>query len=183
MTRISKLPLEQIDPEIREIMAGSDEIFGGSEWIQVFAHTPELYKALTRFYQGHIMTDGDGISLKLTELVRRKVALHNDCHLCQSVVYASARQQGVTDELIEALRDFEGSDLFTAREKAALRYADRMAGDHRKISDDLFEELREHFSEREIMALGWRIALFIGYGRLIYSVGLEGVGRACTLER
>ncbi|MFT4564324.1 MAG: hypothetical protein ACI9BW_004087, partial [Gammaproteobacteria bacterium] len=54
---------------------------GGSEWIQVFSQTPELYKAFVKFYYDHIMADADGISVKLTELVRHKIALINQCHL------------------------------------------------------------------------------------------------------
>jgi hypothetical protein len=61
-------------------MVESDDALGGSEWIQVFSQTPDLYKAFVDFYYKHIMVEGDGISLKLTELVRRKVALINQCH-------------------------------------------------------------------------------------------------------
>ena len=32
------------------------------------------------------------------------------------------------------------------------------------------------------MALGWRAAIFIGYGRLVYAVGLDGVGKECPLS-
>ena len=81
MLRISKVPFEQVDPELQHIMQQSDEVLGGSEWIQVFAHTPELYKPFVKFYYSHIMTDAGGISLKLTELVRHKVALINQCQL------------------------------------------------------------------------------------------------------
>ena len=34
-------------------------------------------------------------------------------------VYASARHQGFTEEMIQALPEFEDSDLFTPAEKAA----------------------------------------------------------------
>jgi hypothetical protein len=81
MSRISKVPFEQVDPELQKLMKMSDDALGGSEWIQVFAHTPELYKALVDFYYKHIMADADGISIKLTELVRKKIALINECHL------------------------------------------------------------------------------------------------------
>ncbi len=84
--------------------------------------------------------------------------------------------------MIKALPNYRESDLFSAREKAALRFADTLARDHRQVSDDLFDELREHFSEPEIMALGWRMAIFIGYGRLVFAVGLEGVGKLCPLS-
>lgn len=97
-------------------------------------------------------------------------------------LYASARSQGLTDEMLAALPQFEQSALFTPAEKAALKFADMMSGNHLAIGDALIDELKKHYSEREIMALGWRIAIFVGYGRLVYATGLESVGAACPVE-
>ncbi len=97
-------------------------------------------------------------------------------------LYASARCQGLTDEMLAALPHFEKSDLFTPAEKVALKFAEMMAGNHLAIGDDLMNELKKFYSEREIMALGWRIAIFTGYGRLVYATGLESVGAACPIE-
>ena len=66
MLRISKAALEKIDPKRKKVIQQSDEALGGSEWIQVFAHTPNLYKPFVQFYDSPIMTDTDGISVKLT---------------------------------------------------------------------------------------------------------------------
>jgi len=79
--RIEKVPFNQIDPDLQQTMKMSDEALGGSEWIQVFAQTPELYKAFVDFYYKHIMVDADGINVKLTELIRHKVAQINQCPL------------------------------------------------------------------------------------------------------
>jgi alkylhydroperoxidase family enzyme len=80
--------------------------------------------------------------------------------------------------------NFANSDspLFTPREKAAFHFAEMMAGDHKQISQALFDELRQHFSEQEMLELGWRIAIFVGYGRLVYALGLEDVGKLCPLS-
>jgi alkylhydroperoxidase family enzyme len=96
-------------------------------------------------------------------------------------VYASARQQGLTDEMLAALPSFEDSALFTPREKAALKFAEVLASEHLKTSDELFIRLREHFSEAEVLQLGWRIAMFVGYGRLSFALGLQDVGKVCFL--
>src|SRR6266851_870097 len=96
-------------------------------------------------------------------------------------VYASARQQGLTDEMLAALPSFEESALFTPREKAALKFAGVLASEHQKTSDELFIRLSEHFSESEVLQLGWRIAMFIGYGRLSFALGLQDVGKICFL--
>ncbi len=41
-----------------------------------------------------------------------------------------------------------------------------MANDHLSITDETFVEMRQHFSEEEIVELGMNIALFVGFGRL-----------------
>ena len=94
--------------------------------------------------------------------------------------FAVARQEGLTEEKISAIDNYRESTLFSASEKAAIRYADVMAGDHKSASAELFEELRRHFSESEIVELGIRISTFLGYGRLIHVLGLE-IGKTCPL--
>ncbi len=98
-----------------------------------------------------------------------------------AAVYASARQQGLTDDMIQALPHFQDSDLFTPSERAALRFADVRARHHKQISQDSFDELRKYSSEPEMMALGSRAAIFIGCGSLVYAIGMDGVGKACRL--
>jgi len=97
-------------------------------------------------------------------------------------LYASARHQGLTDDMLAALPQFAESNLFTPAEKVALKFAEMMAGNHLAMGDDLMNELKTFYSEREIMALGWRIAIFVGYGRLVYATGLESVGATCPVE-
>lgn len=96
-------------------------------------------------------------------------------------MYVSARQQGVTDELVSAVRNDPQGELFDEREKAAFRLADVLAGDHHKATDDLYDDLREHFTEREIVTLGWRISIFVGYGRFLATLDMDTVGEACPL--
>jgi hypothetical protein len=80
-TRVSKVPVDQVDDGIRDLMDASEEALGGSEWIQVMAQSPDLYKDFVRFYYDHIMVEREGLSLRLTELVRHRVAHYNECFL------------------------------------------------------------------------------------------------------
>src|SRR5438093_585336 len=74
--------------------------------------------------------------------------------------YASGRREGITEELVSALADYEAGP-FAEREKTALRYADRMYFDHHTVDDALFAEVRARFSEDETLELTWVIAEFI----------------------
>ena len=86
--------------------------------------------------------------------------------------YAGARHAGATEAKIAAIDD-ETSDLFSPRERAALRFAERLAVDHHKVDDALWAEMRRHFSEAEIIELVAHTTLYIGFGRFNEIIGLE----------
>jgi len=90
------------------------------------------------------------------------------------VRYAGARHAGATEAKIAAIND-ESSDLLTPRERAALRFAEKLAVDHQKIDDAQWAELRQHFSEAEIIELVAHTTLYIGWGRFNEIVGLDPV--------
>jgi alkylhydroperoxidase family enzyme len=88
------------------------------------------------------------------------------------VRYAGARHAGATEAKIAAIDD-ETSDLITPRERVALRFAEKLAVDHRKVDDALWAELRSHFSEAEIIELVANATLFIGWGRFNEIIGVD----------
>ena len=88
------------------------------------------------------------------------------------VRYAGARHAGATEAKIAAIDD-ESSDLLTGRERAAIRFAEKLATDHHKVDDTLWAELRSHFSEAEIIELVAHTTLYIGFGRFNEIVGLD----------
>jgi alkylhydroperoxidase family enzyme len=86
--------------------------------------------------------------------------------------YALGRREGITEELVAALRDYERGP-FSEREKAALRYADRLFTDHHAVDDALWEQLRARFTEDELLELTWVLAEFIALGKVIYVLGVQ----------
>ena len=71
-----------------------------------------------------------------------------------------------------SLAHFEDTEL-PYREKLAVRFAQRMANDHRNVNDEFFAELRREFTDAEIFELGMITGQFIGYGRLLAMLDLE----------
>jgi alkylhydroperoxidase family enzyme len=91
--------------------------------------------------------------------------------------YALGRREGITEEMVAALRDYECGP-FSEREKAALRYADRLFSDHHAVDDAMWEELSTRFSENELLELTWVLAEFIALGKVIYVLGVQHGGHA-----
>ena len=58
------------------------------------------------------------------------------------------------------------AENLNAAEKVAIRYGELFATDHLAIDDTMHDELREHFSEAQIVELGMTVAFFVGFGRL-----------------
>ena len=86
-----------------------------------------------------------------------------------SVRYQSAIDDGLTEDLVCSLeRPGDAEDLSPA-ERSALRYADLFATDHLSIDDAVYDDLRLHFTEDELVELGVHCAYAVGMGRLAAS--------------
>ncbi|CAN7472453.1 carboxymuconolactone decarboxylase family protein [Phenylobacterium sp. LjRoot219] len=164
MSRVRKLPLEQWDPALRQMTdvdhgTPLEQLVGG-----VMANQPALAKAMMGF--AGQMWAGSTLPRRLLELVRLRIAFHNQCRSCMAMRYQSAVEDGLDEGAVCSLeKPLEAADL-SPREKAAIAYADISSTNHFAISDETFAELRRHFSELEIIELGMFVAYFIGFGRL-----------------
>ena len=113
--------------------------------------------------------DSGALSPRLMELVRLRIAFHNQCRSCMSIRYQSAIDDGLTEDTVCSLeRPSEAPDL-TESERSALRFADLFATNHLAIDDAVYDDLRKHFSEDQLVALGLHCALCVGLGRLAAS--------------
>jgi len=79
--------------------------------------------------------------------------------------------RGATEDLVAKLADYEHSDL-PERTKAALRLADRLAGDEPTVDPAFYEALRRHFSDDEILDLGMTVTFASGWQRFIEAFGI-----------
>ena len=86
--------------------------------------------------------------------------------------YAGARHAGATEAKIAAIDD-ESSDLLSARERVAIKFAEKLAVDHHKVDDTLWSELRAHFTEAEIIELAAHTTVYMGFGRLNEILGID----------
>ncbi|HEV2705157.1 MAG TPA: hypothetical protein VGV59_04490 [Pyrinomonadaceae bacterium] len=68
------------------------------------------------------------------------------------------QRRNVTPEELSAVSHFADSPLFSEREKAALAYAEEVSRTPVRVSTELFERLRRHFNEEQIVELTASIA-------------------------
>ena len=68
---------------------------------------------------------------------------------------------------------FRESDLFTPAEKVALELAEAMTQTPQRVTDDLFQKLRAHYSEAQIVEMAAVVALENFRSRFNRCCGVE----------
>jgi AhpD family alkylhydroperoxidase len=163
MSRLAEVNAETLDPAMRgffEKASPRDRMMATPT-----AHAPVLMGALHHF--ADVLTERGSLSGRLVELVRLRIAFHNQCRSCMAMRYPSGVEAGVTEDLVCSLERPAEAPGLTAAEKAALAYADVSATNHFAITDETFAELRRFFTEPEIVELGLWVGYFIGFGRMV----------------
>ncbi|WNG91907.1 carboxymuconolactone decarboxylase family protein [Mycobacterium sp. ITM-2016-00318] len=110
--------------------------------------------------------ESGALSPRLMELVRLRIAFHNQCRSCMSIRYQSAIDDGLGEDAVCSLERPAEAPGLTDAERGALRFADLFATNHLAIDDAVYDDLRNHFSEDQLVALGMHCALCVGLGRL-----------------
>ena len=119
----------------------------------------------------------------LKELCRIQISIAHQCGYCSTVRSNVAISEGLTEEKISQLPNFEYSDEFSRREKAALRYAVLFkSGEDAIDSDEVYDDLREQFSEEEIIELGLFCAETDGVGKFVRSLNVLSWEDACRID-
>lgn len=159
MSRIPPLNRTDFDAALSErTVQMADEQLGST---RVFAHVPGLAAAWLDFLG--TMRAGEVLDPRLKELVRLRIAFHNQCPRCMSM----RLEPDAIDEAVVCTLDVpEEPPGLTDLERAALRFADLMARDHLAIDDAVFDELRRWLSVPEVVELAMQVAVFVGFGRL-----------------
>lgn len=164
MSRIEKLAPDQWDARLVAAIQPDNLTDLEQGLTRYFAHCPEQALGLMGF--GGALKRNRTLPDRLVELVRLRVAFFNQCRSCMAIRYSDAVADGVTEGLVCSLERPQEAENLSAAEKAAIRYGELMATDHLAIDDAMYEELRAHFSEAQIVELGMTVAFFVGFGRL-----------------
>ena len=136
----------------------------------VRAHVPAVFWAFANAwrdtFRNGVMDHG------IKELCRVYVSRSVKCDYCGNQRSEKGRNAGMLEEDYRDLLDFDKSMLYDQRQKTALAYAEAITWDL-ETDDALWSRLKEHFSEPEIVELGFFIALTMGQQRWLRTLNIE----------
>ncbi|WP_368641454.1 carboxymuconolactone decarboxylase family protein [Castellaniella ginsengisoli] len=140
---------------------------------------PKAYKAMAGV---NATLSGSTLGPILLDLVQTRVSQINGCAFCLDMHARDLRKQGETWQRINSLSTWRETDLYDARERAALNWAESMTrlADHHSDRDADFAALQSQFDEQEIVELCWAIAAINAWNRM--AIGMRAPVSAKPLD-
>lgn len=113
-----------------------------------------------------------GLESSLLELVKLRASSLNHCAFCIDMHSTDALAAGETAERLFLLNAWHEVSVYSPRERAALRWTDALTQlPNAAVSDEVFSEVRAHFSEEELAKLTLAIVSINGWNR--FGVGFK----------
>jgi len=173
MPRISYVPPDSLtDPELAGYLEDARK-YGAPrlESQSIRAHVPDVLRTFNQTWQ---KTFREGVlDHSIKELARVYVAKSLECGYCAGQRSHLGAEAGLTEREFDEVIEFRKSTVLSEREKAALLWAEAIAWSPDMADDEVWEKLHEHFTEPELVELGYFIGLTMGQQKFLKTLQIK----------
>jgi AhpD family alkylhydroperoxidase len=107
----------------------------------------------------------------LLELMKMRASQINGCAYCLDMHSKDARAAGETEQRLYELNAWRETPFYSERERAALAWTESLTlVSETHVPDEVFEEVKKHFSEAEIVALTMAVVAINSWNRIAVSL-------------
>ena len=185
MPRLSQVPRAEDNAPIVSIMY--DLLFGPGrdpvadpgtatgtpgDWWTVFALVPDVLQHCVDGF-GLYQSPKRLLDPKLRELGQTRAGWARGSQFVFSQHCKSCRALGMPEEQIAAIPHWQVADCFDERERAVLAYTDALVYDGGRVADGVFDALRAHLSDEEILELTYITALYEMHAAMCRALRVE----------
>ena len=162
--RLTPLPVDT-NPELKDIFDAVRNRMGFVPNDQlIMQRKPKILKALAALSAA--INDPDSTVPNNFKRLNGHVASRSaGCQYCMAHTAEGAHRQGIDEQKLDALRNYQTSSLFTAAERAALDLAVAAGTVPNAVTDDMFIDLKKHWTEEQIVEIVAVIAISGFYNR------------------
>ena len=164
MSRLKPLSRDH-SPELSQRFAFFEKTLGFvPNSLLTMQRRPKMVEALVQLSAAVYDPEGE-VDLGFKRLVAHVASSAAGCQYCKAHTAVSATRHGIDAAKLEAVWNYRNSELFSAAEKIALDFALAAAAQPNDVTDELFDELAQHWNEGQIVELMGTIALFGFFNR------------------
>lgn len=172
-TLFDRVPRDELPEDLKESWDFLNGRTGEPTFVEVFAQAPELLKLVMHDFYEKIFYGGR-VEMKYKELARLKLSLSHGCNTCILQNEPGCIEVGYTQEQIDAVGGDWRNGPFDEAEMAVLDYTERMVLTNLDghMDKDLYDRLKAHFSDPEILEIGTCMAVVGGFAKLSFVLDL-----------
>jgi AhpD family alkylhydroperoxidase len=132
--------------------------------IDYVQQSPELFKKLAAF---NMLVNESSIEKSISHFVEIRASQINGCTFCLDMHLKQAVIDGERPLRLYHLSAWRESTLFSARERAALAWTEALTQlPSHGVPDDIYEHVREQFSEKELTDLTYAVMAINAWNRI-----------------
>jgi AhpD family alkylhydroperoxidase len=134
--------------------------------------SPKPYEAMLAV--GHALNTNTALELTLLEYVKLRASIVNGCGYCTGLHKAGLKKHHEPDTRIEAVANWQESNAFTPRERAAFAWTDALTNiQSNHASDAEYEAVNVYFQDKDLVDLTFAIAQINAWNRLGIAFAVE----------
>jgi alkylhydroperoxidase family enzyme len=141
-------------------------------WWTVFALVPDCLKHAIQGFQFY-RDSARKLDPQLRELGQTRAGYTRGSQFVFSQHCKSCRSVGLSEEKIQAISHWNVSNLFTELERAVLAYTDALVLEGGRVADAVFDVLKAHLGDEEILELTYITALYEMHAVMSRALRLE----------
>jgi uncharacterized peroxidase-related enzyme len=156
--------LQPLPPETTPELKGHFDFFLGTlgftpNSVLTMQRKPRLVQAFAQL-NAAVMDPAGEVDLGFRRLIGHVASKAAGCIYCQAHTLLGAHNFGVSDEKLADVWVYATSPHYDERERAALDFALAAAAQPNAVTDALFERVRQHWSEAQIVEILGVVAMF-----------------------
>lgn len=142
------------------------------DWWTVFALSPDIFDHSVKGF-GLYRSPERRLDGQLRELGQTRAGWLTGSQFVYSQHCKSCRGLGMSEEKIAAIHAWEVADCFDAKERALLAYTDYLVDQHGRVPDAVFDAMKTHFSDEEILEFTYITSLYFMHAVMTRALRLE----------
>jgi len=159
MARVEPLPVDA-NPDLKDTLRVYQQYLGYvPNSVLIMQHRPKLVKALAQMASAVWDKDASEVDLGFKRLVAYMASRTHGCSYSMAHAAEAAHRLGVDDARLDSVVDYRYSNLYTEAERAALDFAVAAASQPNGVTEELFEKLKKHWTDAQIVELAGVVAL------------------------
>ena len=170
MARVQNIEVEEVQEDLRWIYEKSKEYGPFINQVKVFAHSPVILRhMMSMMFE---MADAGVLQKRHLEIALVTVSRLNECRYCVAHHAPRLLDTGLSNEIVSNILDPKCPGLDSV-DRLVRDYSVKVTNHSKAIPKEILSQMRDNFSEAQIVELTFRIALCGFYNRFNEALNIE----------